>query len=418
MINLIDRLNILKNENFTPKRFLDIGANIGNYSKMIKEIWSEVDVFMVEANPHNEQFLKNTGYDYIISLLSDKISVYDFYLNKTDINSTGCSIYREDTLYFSDENLDVIKLTSNTLDNLFEDQQFDLIKIDTQGSEIDILKGGLNLISKSQYIIIEASLINYNIDAPLINDVLNFMISNNYMMIDVIELHYLNKTLSQIDILFKRKINKILNQISYAPEYKPEIINVLKLLKNDKKTIIDIGGSAEPPYNWSSKYIDAVVDILDVKNKLCFTGNICDSNVWDEVESYVSVNGKFDFSICTHTLEDISSPLFVCHKIEKISKSGVIVVPSKFYELSKHESTQYRGNIHHRWIFNIENDCLVGYPKISFIENSIFDKNAKMDNNSNILMYWNEKINIKIVNNDWLGPNPSSVIEYYLKLNE
>jgi FkbM family methyltransferase len=205
MIDLIGRLNKLKNiEKFTPKRFLDVGANFGDYSKMIKNIWSDVDIFMIEANPYNENNLKTAGYNYSISLLTDKNDeIYDFYLNKADINSTGCSIYRENTQHFSNENIDIIKLKSNTLDNLFKDEIFDLIKLDTQGSEIDILKGGLQLISKSKYIIMEVALTDYNLNAPLIDDVLIFMKSINYNMIDIIELHYINYILVQIDALFK-----------------------------------------------------------------------------------------------------------------------------------------------------------------------------------------------------------------------
>lgn len=208
MIDLIERLNKLKNENFIPKSFLDIGANFGDYSKMIKNIWPDTDVFMIDANPYNESYLKNTGYEYLMCLLTDRINVYDFYINKKDINSTGCSIYRENTQHFCDENLDVIKLVSNTLDNIFKEQEFDLIKLDTQGSEIDILKGGLNLVSKSKYIIIEASIVDYNLNAPLIDSVLNFMTSINYNMIDIIELHYIDDVLIQLDILFKN--NKII----------------------------------------------------------------------------------------------------------------------------------------------------------------------------------------------------------------
>ena len=38
------------------------------------------------------------------------------------------------------------KVTLQKLDNLFEDNAvFDIIKVDTQGSEIDILKGGKDL---------------------------------------------------------------------------------------------------------------------------------------------------------------------------------------------------------------------------------------------------------------------------------
>ena len=42
------------------------------------------------------------------------------------------------------------KRTTNTLDNLFPDSTFEIIKIDTQGSEIPILKGGKRTSSKSR----------------------------------------------------------------------------------------------------------------------------------------------------------------------------------------------------------------------------------------------------------------------------
>jgi FkbM family methyltransferase len=275
MINIESRLyNLKNNENFTPKKFLDVGANIGDYSKMIKNIWNDTDIFMIEANPYNETYLKNTGYDYIISLLTDKIGdIYDFYLNKTDLNSTGCSIYRENTQHFSDQNLDIIKLKSNTLDNLFEDQKFDLIKLDTQGSEIDILKGGLNLIRKSQYIILETSLIDYNLNSPLIGEVLNFMKSINYEMVDVIELHYLGNVLSQIDILFKNNKSNMITIIQVDKNYKQNsnydmlVGNLEKMSNNNNKYNLCIDIDAFNKNDGHSYTKLKIIKLLDILKK-------------------------------------------------------------------------------------------------------------------------------------------------------
>ena len=66
-----------------------------------------------------------------------------------------------------------------------------------------------------------------------------------------------------------------------------------------------------------------------------FKCDITNPNDYNELLTYVTQNGKFDFCICTHTLEDIMNPIFVCEQIEKISNEGYIAFPSKYRELSR-----------------------------------------------------------------------------------
>ena len=61
--------------------------------------------------------------------------------------------------------------------------------MDTQGSELDILKGGLKTINKAKYIIIETSIKEYNIGAPLEKEIIDFMSENNFKEFIVLEEH-------------------------------------------------------------------------------------------------------------------------------------------------------------------------------------------------------------------------------------
>jgi hypothetical protein len=181
---------------------------------------------------------------------------------------------------------------------------------------------------------------------------------------------------------------------------------------NNIYKVIDIGGSYG---GWSFPYIDAIVDFNDscCSNILHFKCDITHPDSWIELLNYVNLNGKFDFCICTHTLEDIMNPVFVCEQIEKVAKEGYIAFPSKYRELSRIEGN-YRGYIHHRWIFTPKDDYILSFPKINYIEDQIFDSIADSSNDKfDLSFYWKNNINIKYVNSNYLGPSPSAVIEYY-----
>jgi hypothetical protein len=63
---------------------------------------------------------------------------------------------------------------------------------------------------------------------------------------------------------------------------------------------------------------------------------------------------EIDFVFCSHTLEDIRDPIFVCSEIVRVGKRGYIEVPSWIAECSLGtESPSYAGWCHHRWIVEI-----------------------------------------------------------------
>lgn len=194
---------------FTPRTILDIGANVGQFHKLAKQEFPDSFVFSIEASEECEEELSKVTKDYYIGLLTKDSEEYDFYTRKGDEKSTGSSIYKELTPFFSDESLKVVKKKGVRLDDLFtSDTYFDLIKIDTQGSELDIISGGLDLCRKSSGILLEVSLVPYNENSPLYEDVLDFMQKINYIPICEIGYghHPITRELIQKDILFLKSI--------------------------------------------------------------------------------------------------------------------------------------------------------------------------------------------------------------------
>jgi hypothetical protein len=106
----------------------------------------------------------------------------------------------------------------------------------------------------------------------------------------------------------------------------------------------------------------------------------------------------------------------------KIAKEGFIAVPSKYWELIRHEGN-WRGFIHHRWVFDIRDGEFFGYPKQSFLENCHYieswaKKNRNTVDNVELQFFWKDEIKLQVVNNDLLGPTAGHVVEYYKNLVE
>lgn len=173
-------LDIIK-KYFYPKSILDIGANVGQFYHQSKNIFSESSFFLIEGNKYCEPALRDLNVEYFIGLFSDKIKNVSYFVRKSEPRCTGNSIYREKTNFFNDNDIDIFNEQTYTLDLFFKDKYFDLIKIDVQGSELDIIKGGINIIKKARGVILEMSVEEFNTDAPLYNDVLKFMESLGFI---------------------------------------------------------------------------------------------------------------------------------------------------------------------------------------------------------------------------------------------
>ena len=190
-----------------PKSILDIGCNTGQFYRDIKKVFPDAYYYLIDGNDKCEEAIKNLNVDYSIALLSDSIKDIDFYTRISEPTCTGNSIYRENTIFYNDDQIFIEKKTTTTLSHLLKNKTFDLIKMDVQGSEIDIINGAIEIIKQASGIILELSLIEYNQGAPLKNTVIDFMNNLNFEQVETIGLinHPINHYLIQEDVLFIKK---------------------------------------------------------------------------------------------------------------------------------------------------------------------------------------------------------------------
>lgn len=150
------------------KTFFDIGANKGNFS-FISLFYPKLKVYSFEPNPNTfETLLENIE----LNDLKDRVTAFNLGLTNTpgtfelkvpmDITDHGLSTFapnpKERFSYDSKSgDYNVINVECKTLDSIFLELGLDsleAIKIDTEGSELNILKGGQGVLRKYKPIIV------------------------------------------------------------------------------------------------------------------------------------------------------------------------------------------------------------------------------------------------------------------------
>ena len=103
--------------------------------------------------------------------------------------------------------------------------------------------------------------------------------------------------------------------------------------------VLDVGGGTRPVAR-----ADVVLDILPGATVV---RDICDHDPWPFAD------GEFDFAVCSHTLEDVRDPIWVCSEMVRIAKAGYIEVPSRLEEQSFGFLGRWAGWSHHRWLIDV-----------------------------------------------------------------
>ena len=204
------RLEEVRDMGIEPSAILDIGAHTGQFYNWAKRVWLNTPIWMIEANPLHERTLENlvrfNDDAYLIAALGDEEREVTFYTRSDKPHTEGNSYYKEHNYWDIPQLVQENKVKLKKLDNIFEDDAvFDIIKIDTQGSELDILKGGKKLVSRASVIVLEVAYVEYNEGAPTAKEITDYMNQIGFTEKMSIGEHYEGDDIVQKDLLFINK---------------------------------------------------------------------------------------------------------------------------------------------------------------------------------------------------------------------
>jgi FkbM family methyltransferase len=137
----------------------------------------------------------------------------------------GSSVYKED----EDSNVNGVERTipATTIDEICKARKTSepyLIKVDTQGSELEVLLGAESVLQNTEFIILEVSFFDFFKGGPQLYDCISFMKDRGFVAYDIFDSQYrlLDGAMSQIDIAFVRDISNFRKFHCYANQKQRE----------------------------------------------------------------------------------------------------------------------------------------------------------------------------------------------------
>lgn len=185
-------LSYLKDTGLNPKVIYDIGACVLHWTKKAKnEVWSGSQFFCFEAMSEPEFLYKEFGVDgYHTGILTNVDNRFVDYYKSVEFPG-GNSYYRENpdlagshNLYTEDTKFKMRGLTLDTVVTFYNFPLPNFIKMDVQGAELDIIKGATKCMAHADDVILELQNVDYNMGAPKANEVVDYMTSIGYKMIE------------------------------------------------------------------------------------------------------------------------------------------------------------------------------------------------------------------------------------------
>lgn len=194
---------------------IDVGGAGGGTSIYFAEAFPGLKVFCVEPNPRMLPALKEVAsqnQNIIVTPLALGRSSGEATLHVT-ANDLSSSLNEIDAAELKQTPAEFqqrlhedqqVKVRTSTLDEEFRDQRrVLLIKLDTQGTELEILKGGIETLQKTQFVLIELNNHHLYKNTCQYYEVDDFLRSRSFKLADIIVTYRGDDGVAEYDALYR-----------------------------------------------------------------------------------------------------------------------------------------------------------------------------------------------------------------------
>lgn len=204
----LDMRKFIKNDNPV---FFDVGANYGQTIDEITEVFKNNEIHSFEPSPGVFEFLRNKTSD------RRNINIWNFGIGSSKkhlLLNENTNRNMSSFLEIGKEGWGSIEYKTSvpvtTIDDFCEEQditKIDVLKIDTQGYELEVFKGARKSMQENRIglLYFEITFIDMYQNLPSFGELYDIAINNGFELITIYPIKYKNNRAGWTDVLFKHK---------------------------------------------------------------------------------------------------------------------------------------------------------------------------------------------------------------------
>lgn len=184
-------IKIIKDNDYYPHLILDVGSNHGNWTRIWKNAFPDAKLIMIEP----QEWLKPSFHD----LLDEKVKYYPigagkengsfmFTINSDSDDSSTFRLNKQEAELRGFKQIEIPVLTIDEIVSQNDGLIPNIIKIDSEGLDIDVLEGATKTFGTTEMYFIEAA-VNCNVLANDIHSVINYMKAKGYRLFEITDIN-------------------------------------------------------------------------------------------------------------------------------------------------------------------------------------------------------------------------------------
>ena len=193
---------------------IHVGANVGQSRDLydfyaLNVIWIEpIEKTFKTLEKNIKNYPKQKAYNYLITDKDDKS--YDFFITNNNVSSSIFKLSQHKKLFPDVKESYSIRLQSKTLKTLLEEKKINInnyqfLNLDTQGSELLILKGASSIINKFSFIKTEVANFEAYENCAQLDEMNCFMDNNDFKIKEKVQVAAKRNVGNYFEITYQSK---------------------------------------------------------------------------------------------------------------------------------------------------------------------------------------------------------------------